>query len=149
MFSFSPRTQAVLLFMGIFALGLVCGTIVERKFLRSLSPLGPPGARGRPYDYNRMIDRMGQDLDLSDEQKSAVRAAFQEYRREIDTVRRQIGEDMRSQEQKLREKLKTILTPEQFAKFEEKNRRQGFRGRGGGRRGPPGDRQPGSRRGPP
>ena len=146
MFSFSPRTQAVLLFLGIFALGLVCGTIVERKFLRSP---GSPGVRGRPYDYNRMIERLSDDLALSDEQKSAVRAAFQEYRREIDTMRQKIGEDMRSQEQKLREKLKTILTPEQFAKFEEKNRRQGFRGRGGGRRGPPGDRPPGSRRGPP
>ena len=144
MFSFSPRTQAVLLFLGIFALGLVCGTIVERKLFRSPGSLG---VRGRPYDYNRMIERMGHDLALSDEQKSAVRAAFQEHRREIETMRRQIGEDMRSQEQKLREKLKTILTPEQFAKFEEKNRRQGFRGRGGGRRGPPGDRPPGSRRG--
>ena len=144
MFSFSPRTQAVLLFMGIFALGLVCGTIIERKFLRSP---GSSGARGRSYDYNRMIERMGHDLALSDEQKKAVRAAFQEHRREIDAMRRKIGEDMRSQEQKLREKLKAILTPEQFAKFEERNRRQGFRGRGGGRRGPPGDHLPGSRRG--
>lgn len=144
MFSFSPRTQAILLFMGIFALGLVCGTIVERKFLRSP---GPSGDRGRPYDYNRMIERLSDDLALSDEQKSAVRTAFQEHRREIETMRRQIGEDMRSQEQKLREELKTILTPEQFAKFEERNKRRGFRGRGGGRRGPPGDRPPGSRRG--
>lgn len=144
MFSFSPRTQAVLLFLGIFALGLVCGTIVERKFLRSP---GPSGDRGRPYDYNRMIERLSDDLALSDEQKSAVRTAFQEHRREIETMRRQIGEDMRSQEQKLREELKTILTPEQFAKFEERNKRRGFRGRGGGRRGPPGDRPPGSRRG--
>lgn len=144
MFSFSPRTQAILLFMGIFALGLVCGTIVERKFLRSP---GPFGDRGRPSDYNRMIERMSDDLALSDEQKSAVRAAFQGHRREIETMRRQIGEDMRSQEQKLREKLKTILTPEQFAKFEERNKRRGFRGRGGGRRGPPGDRPPGSLRG--
>ncbi len=148
MFSFSPRTQAILLFMGIFALGLVCGTIVERKFLRSPGS-GSPGARGgRPYDYNRMIERLSDDLALSDEQKSAVRTAFQEHRREIETMRRQIGEDMRSQEQKLREKLKTILTPEQFVKFEERNKRRGFRGRGGGRRGPPGDRPPGSRRGP-
>ena len=142
MISFSPRTQAILFFLGIFALGLACGVVADRRFLRQ------PGPRGRPYDYNRMIERMGHDLDLSDEQKSAVRAAFQEHRREIETMRRQIGEDMRSQEQKLREKLKTILTPEQFAKFEEKNRRQGFRGRGGGRRGPPGDRPPGPRRGP-
>ena len=142
MISFSPRTQAILFFLGIFALGLVCGVVADRRFLRQ------PGPRGRPYDYNRMIDRMGRDLDLSDEQKSAVQAAFQEHRREIETMRRQIGEDMRSQEQKLREKLKTILTPEQFAKFEERNKRQGFRGRGGGRRGPPGDRPPGSRRGP-
>ena len=142
MISFSPRTQAILFFLGIFALGLACGVVADRRFLRQ------PGPRGRPYDYNRMIERMGHDLALSDEQKSAVRAAFQEHRREIETMRRQIGEDMRSQEQKLREKLKTILTPEQFAKFEEKNRRQGFRGRGGGRRGPPGDRPPGPRRGP-
>ena len=146
MFSFSPRTQAILLFMGIFALGLVCGTIVERKLLR---PPGSPGARGRPYDHNRMIERLSDDLALSDEQKKAVRAAFQEHRREIETMRRQVGEDMRSQEQKLREKLKTILTPEQFAKFEERNKHRGFRGRGGGRRGPPGDRPPGPRRGPP
>ena len=142
MISFSPRTQAILFFLGIFALGLVCGVVADRRFLRQ------PGPRGRPYDYNRMIERMGHDLALSDEQKSAVRAAFQEHRREIETMRRQIGEDMRSQEQKLREKLKTILTPEQFAKFEEKNRSRGFRGRGGGRRGPPGDRPPGPRRGP-
>ena len=143
MISFSPRTQAILFFMGIFVLGLVCGVVAERRFLR------PPGPRGRPYDYNRMIERLSHDLALSDEQKKAVQAAFQEYRREIETMRRQIGDDMRSQEQKWREKLKMILTPEQFAKFEEKNRSRGFRGRGGGRRGPPGDRPPGSRRGPP
>ena len=46
MFSFSPRTQAVLLFLGIFALGLVCGTIVERKFLRSPGPPAPLGRVG-------------------------------------------------------------------------------------------------------
>ena len=66
MFSFSPRTQAILFFMGIFALGLVCGVVAERKLLRQ------PGPRGRPYDYNRMIERLSHDLALSDEQKGAV-----------------------------------------------------------------------------
>ena len=105
----------------------------------------PPGGgrggfnTGRPDD--RIIERLSQDLKLSDEQKSAIETAFNENHQEIDTIRREIGDNIRSQEQKLHEKIKTILTPEQFIKFEERNKRRGFRGRGGGRGG--------GRRGPP
>ncbi len=140
MFSFSHRTQAIVLLLGIFALGLVCGVIAERRFLH------PPGPRGRPHQ--RVVEHLGHDLALSDEQQKAVQRAFQENRREIETMRRRIGEDMRLQEQKLRDQLLTILTPEQFEKFEKRNRRRGFRGRGGGRRGPPVGHPPGPRRGP-
>ena len=158
MFSIAPRTQAILITVGIFAIGLVCGTIAERRFLRNNSFMrdggrrgpGGPGPRGgfnagRPDD--RIIDRLSRDLELSEEQQKAVRTAFVNNGKEIDALRRQIGDQMRSQEEKFTDQLKTILTPEQFAKFEERHKRRGFRGRGGGRRGPPGGRPPGSRRG--
>jgi Spy/CpxP family protein refolding chaperone len=150
MFSLSPRTQAILLTLGIFALGLVCGAIAERRFLRDIPFMRdghrPPGGRGNfnaGRQDDRIIERISRDLELSDEQKAALQTAFLENRQEIDTMRRQVGDTMRSQEQKLHKKFKTILTPEQFDKFEEKNKRRGFRGgrgggRGGGRRGPPG-----------
>ena len=38
MFSFSHRTQAIVLLLGIFALGLVCGVIAERRFLHPPRP---------------------------------------------------------------------------------------------------------------
>ncbi len=141
MFSFSQRAKAVVLLLGIFALGLVCGVIAERRLLRA------PAPRGRPYSQG-VVERLGRDLALSDVQKKAIQRAFQDNRREIDAMRRRIGEDMRLQEQKLREQFEGILTPEQFEKFEKRNRRRGFRGRGGGRRGPPPDHPPGPRRGP-
>lgn len=140
MFSFSHRTQAIVLLLGIFALGLVCGVIAERRLSR------PPGPRGRPSQG--VVERLGHDLALSDEQKKAIQRAFQDNRRDIETMRQRIGEDMRLQEQKLREQFKDILTPEQFEKFEKRNRRRGFRGRGGGRRGLQPDHPPGPRRGP-
>ncbi len=149
MLSFSPRTQAILFFLGIFAIGLVCGAIAERRFLRA------PGPRGRPYPrverlspYARVVERLSHHLELSDEQKKAVQIAFRENHEEIENMRRQIGEHMHLQEQKLREKLQTILTPEQFELFEERNKHRGFRGRGGGRRGPPGGPPPGPHRSP-
>jgi len=155
MLSLSARTQAILLLVGIFAIGLVCGAIAERRFLRN-GPFMRDGRRGGPGPRsgfntgrldNRMIDRLSQDLGLSGDQKKAVLAAFQKNGQEIETMRREIGDKMRIQEKKLFAELKTIFTEEQFAKFEERHRRRGFRSRGGGRRGSPGGRPPGPRRG--
>ena len=143
MFSLSSRTQAILLLVGIFAIGLVCGAIAERRFLRD-GPFrdgrrGGPGPRGgfnstRPD--NRMIDRLSRDLELSEDQKKGVLEIFQKNRQEIEVMRREIGGKMRSQEEKLFGELKNVLTEEQFAKFEERHRRRGFRGRGGRGSGP-------------
>ena len=149
MLSLSPRTQAIFLTLGVFALGLVCGAIAERRFLRDIpfmrdGPRPPGGGRGgfnAGRQDNHIIERLSQDLKLSSEQKAALETAFNENRQEIDTMRQKIDGNMRSQEQKLHERLKTIFTPEQFAKFEERNKQRRFRGRGGGRGG--------GRRGPP
>ena len=101
-------------------------------------PTAPaPGAR-RP---GLSLDGMAKQLDLSDEQKVKIKPILEDLQKQISELRKDTSiapEDRPAKMKEIREgiaaKLKEILTPEQFAKWEKMG---------------PGMRRPGGAGGPP
>lgn len=147
MLSLSARAKALFLALGIFVLGALCGAMGERWFILSrFHPFmaeGPPGM-GRPDRGGRgdrgpgpSIRRLARDLNLTEEQQTAISKITEEYRRRINDVRREISEKMRAGGEEIRQKIRAELTEEQREKFDrmeeqrEKRRKEGRGGRGG------------------
>ena len=146
------RILAVLTVGGLLALGTFAQAQETNK------PGKPPGDRqGPPGDMRRgdnmkeHLDKMAEDLGLSDDQKTKVQAAINEQREKMQALRNDTSlsqDDRRAKMKEMRdtmnEKMKTILTAEQYIKWEEMRPMRGQRPGGpGGPRGegkPPGDK---------
>lgn len=79
-----------------------------------------PHARGGAY-----LEQLAKNLDLTDAQKPKVKAALEEQMQKMGALRQDASltpEDRRAKMKTIREdmkaKMKEILTPEQFAKYE-------------------------------
>lgn len=124
----------------IFLLGVAAGT---------LAPLAYRGwARGNRTQQHRRdrFEQMLERLELNDGQKAQVKQILGETREQFRALRR----EREPREQELRrqtdERLRQVLTPEQWEKFQTEMRERRGRGRGGRGGGPPPDeKQPGGR----
>lgn len=68
-----------------------------------------------------MLERLKADLNLTDEQTSAIRVVFEEMRKEFPPSRFNECPGLKESRDKSRAKIRTILTPEQQAKYDEIN----------------------------
>lgn len=94
----------------------------------------PPGAATRGPGVDRIVDQMAKQLDLNDDQKAKVKPVLEtqmQKMRELRTDATVSPEERRPKMLSIREEataqLKTILTPEQFEKWQatQRNRRPG------------------------
>ena len=120
--------------------------------LIALSPLvraedKPTPPEGRPPQGQRgemakeRAAKMAEELKLTDEQKTKVTALLKEQAETMrgikDATPEERREKMKAGREEMQKKMKTILTPEQYTKWE-KLRKEGGPGRRGGPRGPGG-----------
>ena len=106
-----------------------------------------------PFPSGRILQRLIKDLQLTDDQQPHVKLLLDKQAVKISERRKEAGEKSRTQLEEMVASMKTILTDEQFAKFEpdfnasrERMQERWNRWRqGGGRRGGGGQR-PGSNR---
>lgn len=107
-----------------------------------------------PFPSGRILQRLIKDLQLTDDQQPHVKLLLDKQAVKISERRKEAGEKSRTQLEEMVASMKTILTDEQFAKFEPDfnasrermqerwNRwRQGGGRRGGGGRGPGSNRE--------
>jgi Spy/CpxP family protein refolding chaperone len=96
---------------------------------------GKGGKRGFPTVQER-LDRMTKDLTLTDDQKPKVKAALEEQDKVMQGARDLPQDERRSKMRQSRDdlskKLKDILTPDQYKKWEENMQNFGKRGKNGG-----------------
>jgi len=125
--------------MAVLALGglLLCNTGVMAQDTNNAGTEGKKGGkRGFPTVEERM-DRMSKELNLTDDQKPKVKAVLEEQSTKMRGVRDLPQDEQREKFQASREetnkKMKEILTPEQYTKFE--SMRRGPGGPGGGKKG--------------
>jgi Spy/CpxP family protein refolding chaperone len=104
--------------------------------------MGPPsgGGRGGMMDPGRRVERMKQELNLTDDQTSQVKAILEDGRTKMEALRSNSSvsqDDRRSQMMSIRkgenDKIEALLTPDQKTKFA--TMQQQMRGRT--RNGPP------------
>ncbi len=131
----------------IFVAGLATGIIVTRGapfgwFGPRPGPafVGGPGAPGGFFGRGRLLARVSERLDLTDEQTDRLEQVFEarreRFRGQSEEIRRRIGEE----EETFRNEIAGILTPEQLETFNAEIVRLGEERR---RRGGPGGRGPG------
>jgi Spy/CpxP family protein refolding chaperone len=136
--------RVILATLVIFGTGAVSGFFIgknravsnavdsSKTFVAGGKNSAPPLERGR----RSMMDRMQNDLDLTDEQRDTIGAIFAESRERSKELWKEIKEPMDNEVKRVHEEVKAVLTPEQAVKFEEINeRRESFRNknRGGDR----------------
>lgn len=91
---------------------------------------GGPGGPGR-MDPEVMIKRMTENLNLTADQVTKIKAIFDEQKKEIDAIPAdQRREKMREVMTKYREKIGAVLTAEQKDKWEKMRPQGGPRGKG-------------------
>ena len=117
------------------AVGLLAGTALQAQDAPKDKPAagpGGPGMRGGPN-----IDQIAKELNLTDEQKTKVKAALEERMQKAREVRQNntlSSEDRKTKMKEIQDaftaKMKEILTPEQFDKWQKQmqQRRQGAPG---------------------
>ena len=112
---------------------------------REGGPGGPGGQRGEAA--KERLNKMAEELKLTDEQKTKVEAAMKEQAEKMrglrDATPEERKEKVKAAQEDMSKKMKGILTAEQFAKWEKmpKGRGPGGQGRPGG---PGGEKKPGS-----
>jgi Spy/CpxP family protein refolding chaperone len=96
------------------------------------------GRQGRPD----RIEKMGEELKLTPEQKEQVRQIFGETRNRLEALRKESEPRFEEIRRDTDERLKQALTPEQWEQFSKSREAgRGRRGRGrGGDNGPPRER---------
>ena len=65
----------------------------------------------------RMTERMGKHLDLTDEQAAAVRAILEEGQEELLAIRDEVEPRVTAQLDKMQADIESVLTPEQVERF--------------------------------
>ena len=124
------RAAAVLIFL----LGVAAGTLAPLAY-RGWVRGGGPHRRGDRFE--QMLER----LELNDGQKAQVKQILGETREQFRALRRETGPREQEIRRRTDERLRQVLTPEQWEKFRTEMRERRGPGRGG-RRGPPPGGQP-------
>ena len=112
--------------LAIFLLGFAAGALAPAAY-RAWTR-GDVGRRDR-------LERMSEDLKLSPEQKEQVRQVFAETRTRLEALRKESEPRFAEIRRDADERLKQVLTPEQweeFRKSREEGRGRRGRGKGGG-----------------
>jgi Spy/CpxP family protein refolding chaperone len=83
---------------------------------------GPRGGPGWGRGGRGFGERLMRDLDLSEEQRTAIDTIVAESRAEGERLRREFGPVLREHMQQTRERIREVLTEEQRERFDALNR---------------------------
>jgi Spy/CpxP family protein refolding chaperone len=119
--------------LGIFLLGFAAGALAPAAYRAWVRD----GRRERRQDrFEQMSERVG----LSPEQKTRVQQIFGETRSELEAVRRETAPRYAEIRRQADERIRQVLTPEQWERFRlsrEESRPRGRRGKAGAGERPP------------
>ena len=116
MFALSPRVKAVVLALGLFAIGIVCGITVDRWILirRTGFFRRPPAAA---YTQERLLRRYIQNLGLTPQQEQETKRILDESRESMRTIRREVNREIRDVVHATTSNIRDILTPDQRRRY--------------------------------
>ena len=142
------RLWAGLFVLVVFVAGLSAGVLV-RPWLspgptRDFGPRGRVGGPAPDRMTERLLERIGANMDLTPEQDQGLRAVFDGRQQRLREINEEVRERFENQQAQMNAEIAAILTPEQMEIFENEilsmrrdRGRRGPRGRGGRGRGLP------------
>ncbi len=126
------KTQAWILMLVVFLLGGVTGGAIDRFWFlkQQASTTHPRGERGR----GRMMDYFKRELNLTDEQTTAVKTVFENMQKEFPPSMFEECPGVKESREKTRTLIRAILTPEQQIKYDKMNAKRDAEMREGGKK---------------
>ncbi|MFB3904643.1 MAG: hypothetical protein ACE15E_14430 [Acidobacteriota bacterium] len=117
------RNKAVLWVLAVFLLGALSGGSLVYLLILPDSFTPAASRPGRGQSQKRAIERLSKDLDLDQKQQAEVDKIFQDARRDSHEAFKEIRSG-------IHRRLKQVLRPDQFARYEKimRERRQGAPG---------------------
>jgi len=109
------RLKIWLVLLGVFVLGCVTGAALTGLY-RSRASGDRPEAREKAM--HQRFENMRRELNLTDEQTTAVHAILDETREEYRTLRTELRPRFEEPRQKARTRIRALLTPEQQQRFD-------------------------------
>lgn len=136
------RVWFALFVLAVFCVGLASGLIVGRRMgppprgpeARMLGP-GPAGpGPGGGLPPGRLIERLDEVLDLTDDQHARVEQIFESRRKGLEAVQDEVIARAQKEQRELQDEIRKVLTPEQRQRFDKwlADAPRGRRGRGPG-----------------
>ena len=109
------KWKALTAVIGVFLVGLVCGALLGRTYLKSYKYSGR-STRGH-------MRALSKELNLSEQQKEQIGPNLKEARRELYGLRLESYEKANKIMTRLQSKIKPFLKPEQTQKLDELNKK--------------------------
>jgi Spy/CpxP family protein refolding chaperone len=110
------RIKIWLVLMLVFVLGCATGAALDVLY-HARARGGRAEGRGG-HDMQARFDSMRRDLNLTDEQATAIRVILDETRNEYRALRTELRPRFEEPRQKARARIRALLTPEQQQKFD-------------------------------
>ena len=110
--------------VAIFVLGFAAGALAPRAYRAGVHDGPRDGGKGR-------IEQMVEDLKLTPEQESQVRQIFGDTRAQLQALRKESEPRFAEIRRQADERIRQVLTPEQWEQFQKTHNKGGRRGRGG------------------
>ena len=116
--------------VAIFVLGFAAGALAPRAYRAWVRDGARDGGKGG-------IEQLSEDLKLTPEQAAQVKQIFDDTRSQLQSLRKESEPRFAEIRRQADERMRQVLTPEQWAQFqksrdESRHRRGGRGGRGGG-----------------
>lgn len=116
--------------VAIFVLGFAAGALAPRAYRAWVRDGARDGGKGR-------IEQMSEDLKLTPEQATQVKQIFDDTRSQLQALRKESEPRFAEIRRQADERMRQVLTPEQWEQFQKtrddsRRRRGGRGGRGGG-----------------
>jgi Spy/CpxP family protein refolding chaperone len=123
----STKAWFALFVLAVFCAGAGAGLLTAHYVNRGPSSGGPEArgaAMGRPVMGPRVVERLAETLQLTDEQKARFDAIMVQRRGRLDAMRAELRARFEAEQRDLRNAIREILTPEQQRRFDVWVRRQ-------------------------
>ena len=116
MLPLSPRAKAVVLALGLFAIGIACGIAADRWILiRRMGFFVRPQAAANTQE--RLLRRYIQNLGLTPQQEQETKRILDESRESMRAIRRKVNREIRDVAHTTTSNIRDILTPEQRRRY--------------------------------
>jgi Spy/CpxP family protein refolding chaperone len=109
----NQRLKVVLILVGVFLAGAVCGGPIALRFLRPARPEWNRGARPQ------VMDRLSKELDLTQAQQEKIRPIVTRAQEEMQHFRRESIRNIAVVMDRMHTDVAAELTPEQRSKLED------------------------------